>query len=197
MPKYKNRYEYTISGASNENSDNWLIEMEKNLNKQAVQPLHVDKSMFETINSIINGKSKYRNVKEAVEEMQRRSGFLDYINKKVAQEINQNEKPTLLVKYPNIESTINNYINDTRGNLDVPSIISHVKAIHNNDVPDSSLWDEDKLIKFLHDLNESIQKPTTMESSHNLGRLDLHRGNDDVDPSNSDAWSGLMPVTKS
>jgi hypothetical protein len=202
MPKYNNRYEYTISRTSDsrKKEDEWLSEVERNLTKQAVQSKRVDQSMFEQINSIINGKSRYRNVQDAVEDMQRRSGFLDYINKKVAQMSEGDQKketPTIFTQHPEIEMTFKNYIQDTNGTLGTPAIINHVKNIHRHDVSDDALWQENNLIAYVHQLNESAAKENPQEKSHELGRVDLNIGDADVDPANRDAWAGLLPATKS
>lgn len=199
MKKYNSRYEYTISrtNESNNKSDHWLSEIEKNLTKQAVQPRRVDQSMFEQINSIINGKGKFKSVQDAVEEMQRRSGYLDYINKKVANEdkSSKHNESRLFKEYPEIKITFKNYCESTKGKLAVPSIIEHVKSIHRNDVNDSSLWDEESLIQAVHDLNQASYSEDS-EKSHNLGKLEVNRSDDDIDPANNDAWDGLMPATK-
>lgn len=199
MTKYNNRYQYTISrsGDAQKKEDEWLSALESNLTKSAVQPKRVDQSMFEQINSIINGKSKYKSVQDAVADMQRRSGYLDYINKKVANEGSDTKEVELFKQHPEIETTFNNYITDTNGTLSVPSVIEHVRSIHQHDVKDDSLWEDNSLISYVNKLNQSSEKDNSTDTtSHNLGKLDLHRGKDDIDKSNDDAWAGLMPATK-
>jgi hypothetical protein len=199
MTKYNTRQEYTISTINNAKNreDSWMAEFEKQLTKQAVQPKRVDQSMYEQINNIINGKSKYTSVDAAVQDMQRRSGYLDYVsNKKVAEkeEVKKNSKPSLLMQHPHIEITINNYCSDTKGQQDVPSIMEKVKSIHKRDVSDDSLWDQEDLIKFVNDLNEKCKQQHHTTEDNNLGKVHFHNNKDDIDPSNQDAWHGLMPV---
>ena len=58
----------------------WLNEFEKNLDKTAVQSRTVDNSLFNQINSIMNGKSKYPSVSAAVEDMMQRSGLKNHLD---------------------------------------------------------------------------------------------------------------------
>jgi hypothetical protein len=199
MTKYNNRQEYIISTVNNAKNreDSWLTEFESQLKKQAVQPKRVDQSMYEQINSIINGKSKHTSVDAAVQDMQRRSGYLDYIsNKKVAEteEVKKNSKPDLFLTHPHIEITVNNYCTDTKGQQDVPSILEQIKSIHKKDVADNSLWDQESLIKFIDQLNEKCKQSHNHEHDQNLGKLHFQSGKEDIDPGNYDAWHGLMPV---
>jgi len=204
MPKYNNRYEYTVNRTvdNQEKEDRWLSELEQRLTKSAVQPKRVDQSMFDQINSIIGGNSKFKSVQDAVDEMQRRSGYLDYLHKKTAQDEEQKKSQSdkknieLFNQHPEIEMTFKNYIESTSGNQDVPSIIHHVKAIHQHDVADDSLWDNDDVITYVHNLNQSTQDKKPSEPSHNLGRIDLNTGKQNVDLANDDMWAGLMPAVK-
>lgn len=61
-------------------------QFEANLNKDAVQPRRVDESIFNQINSIMNGKSKFTSVDAAVRDMQDRSGLTAYLKKSESQE---------------------------------------------------------------------------------------------------------------
>src|ERR1022692_417356 len=75
MSKNSNRHQSVITRQSdNESDDHWLKAFENNLQKGAVQPYSND-SVFEQINSIMNGKSKYTSVQNAVESMLERSGY--------------------------------------------------------------------------------------------------------------------------
>jgi hypothetical protein len=203
--KYKTRNEYTIStvSGSKKREDHWLTDLENQLLKEAVQPRNVDQSMFDQINGIIGGsRSKYRSVTDAVEDMQRRSGYFDYINKKIAEESSNQEKklgtdkkPRLFLEYPQIEITVNNYCSHTKGEQDIPAILNHVRGIHERDVLNKSLWDEVDLAQFVHSLNENLKQHQSDDSNHHLGKLDMH-SSDTVDPANYDSWHGLMPVKR-
>jgi len=196
MRKYNNRYEYQISTVNGAKSreDSWLSELEDQLQKQAVQPRRVDQSMFEQINGIINGSknSKYRSVDEAVKEMQSRSGFLDYIKRANEDKNIKNNKPKILIENPQIELTINNYCENTKGEHSLPAILEYIRGIHSSDVRDPSLWDEESLAKHIHEANQK-NKVQHDESYHNLGKIHQDK-NDAPDPANFDAFHGLMPV---
>jgi len=195
MTKYNSRYDYQISSVNNSKNreDSWLRELDANLKKQAVQPRRVDQSMFDQINGIIGGsKSRYNSVEDAVKEMQSRSGFLDYIKRANQDQPYKGNKPKILAEHPEIESTIKNYCESTKGEYNVPAIIEYVKGIHGSDVKDSSSWEEDSFIRYLHDLNEK-NKVNHDNSYQNLGKIYQDK-NDSVDPANNDAFHGLMPV---
>ena len=189
--------------------DSWLYRFQKSLQKDAVQP-RPQSSIFDQINSIMNGKSKYPSVEAAVQDMQERSGLTAYLdrlksskeevssNQKVAQvaEVPQNNQlPIVVQKLPAIKQTIENYIKDTKGNLPVPAIIEKIRSIHQTDVPDAKDWDDDKLIMLVSQLNLNEKKNNSGADFNysNLGRRDT--GTDtEVDPSNTDAFFALTPV---
>ena len=60
--------------------NHWLKQFEKKLEKGAVQSRPAD-SIYDQINSIMNGKSKYPSVAAAVEDMKERSGLIAYLKK--------------------------------------------------------------------------------------------------------------------
>lgn len=200
---------------SQHDEDNWLNRFEKSLLKDAVQPKKTDSSLFEQINSIMNGKSKYPSVEAAVEEMKERSGLTAYLQsiKHSSEEDNASKKvataadeqsafdkkvqmtPIVMKKNPQIQKTVENYIRDTKGNLPVPAIIEKIRGIHSKDVPDAKDWDDDKLIILVSKLNLAAKKdnPGGAADYSALGTRDT--GSDsDIDPSNNDAFFALTPV---
>lgn len=90
MSKYT-RYQPVIS-SNNQNDDYWLKKFEESL-KVAVQPKANDQSIFDQINSIVNGtKPRYSSVAAAVEEMKNRSGLTAYLDKiKTSNEANNSK----------------------------------------------------------------------------------------------------------
>jgi len=215
MSKY-NRHSSVVSRQSDSpiDEDSWLHRFEKSLMKDAVQTKKQDSSLFEQINTIMNGKSKFPSVDAAVQDMKERSGLTAYIekinkssegnlptSKKIASDNQQaidkkvEMTPIVLTKQPQIKKTIENYIRDTKGNLPVPAIIDKIRSIHSKDVTDSKDWDDDKLIILVSRLNLSAKKdnPGTFQDYGNLGSRDT--GSEaDIDPSNTDAFFALTPV---
>ena len=201
--KYKTRNEYTISTVSQSKNreDHWLSGLEKELLKEAVQPRHVDQSMFEQINGIIGGsKSKFKSVSDAVEEMQRRSGYLDYINKKVSSEESGTKKsaegknkPGLLLKHPQIEVTINNYCSHTRGEQALPAVLNHIRGIHDRDVVEKNLWDEQDLLNYVHKINESAKVHHSDDMNVNLGKA-MDYKDEAAETANRDYWAGICKI---
>lgn len=201
-----NRHQTVISRQSDEQfqEDHWLKRFENSLLKDAVQP-QKQYSLFDQINSIMNGKSKYTSVEAAVQDMQERSGltaYLNSLNKKSEEEPTISKKatfgdnvPIVIQKYPAIMKTIENYIRDTKGNLPVPAIIDKIHAIHQADVPDAKDWDDDKLIILVSKLNLMAKStnPSSYESYSNLGARDTG-ADSEIDPSNTDAFHALNPV---
>jgi hypothetical protein len=193
--------------------DHWFKQFEKTLQKGAVQP-RSQNSLFDQINSIMNGKSKYPSVEAAVQDMQERSGltaYLDKINKssektrptttkKASDNQNCMEKevkgvPIVIKKFPNIQQTLDNYIRDTKGNLPVPAIIDKIRSIHQGDVSDAKDWDDDNLIRLVSRMNLAAKRdnPTLYHGYNNLGRRDSG-ADSEIDPSNTDAFNALNPA---
>jgi hypothetical protein len=217
MSKYT-RHQSVVSRQSDENieEDHWLKQFQKTLQKGAVQPAR-QQSLFDQINSIMNGQSKYPSVAAAVEDMKERSGltaYLDKINKasevkeapvaKKAEASDENNVmhkevkgvPIVMKKCPHIHKALENYIKDTRGNLPVPAIIDKLRSMFQKDVSDAKDWDDDDLIRLVSKLNLMAKRdnPDSFVSNYtNLGRRDV--GSDsEIDPSNTDAFFALTPA---
>lgn len=107
----------------------------------------------------------------------------------------QEEKAVILQKCPQIQKTLENYITDTKGNLPVSAVIEKIKSIHRNDTSDAKDWDDEKLIKLVSDMNLEAKKnnPNNFHSFDNLGKRDILTESE-IDPSNVDIWSALMPA---
>lgn len=197
--------------------DHWLKQFAKNLEKDAVQSRQIDQTLFHQINNIMNTKSKYTSVAAAVEDMKERSGLTAYLNKinktsetdakpskvssvKAASDSNNAVKkkvdmtPIVIRKFPGIQTTLENHIKDSKGNLSIPAIIDKIRSIHQKDVSDAKDWDDDKLMLLVSKLNLDAKKnnPNSYDNFSDLGRRE--RTNDDIDPSNTDAFHSLNPV---
>jgi hypothetical protein len=189
--------------------DHWLKEFEKKLLKDAVQP-RSNSSLYDQINSIMNGtKAKYPSVQAAVDDMMQRSGLSNYLKvseetegtKKVAQsqvapQKARSDSPDIVVENPAILRTIENYVKATRGNLPIPAILDKIRSIHQGDVSEDKLWEDDKLIRLISKLNLEAKKnnPASYEDYSNLAVGDRDAGESDIDPSNTDAFNALMPA---
>lgn len=216
MAKYT-RYQSVVSRQSDENADgeHWLNQFEKSLQKGAVQPRNEEASLFDQINSVMNGKSKHSSVAAAVEEMRERSGLTAYLQTslKTSEDISnegatktasdQNKvidkkvdmTPIVIKKCPQIKTTLDNYIRDSKGNLPIPAIIDKIRAIHHNDASDPKDWEDDKLLMLVSTLNLRAKKdnPATYENYSNLGARD-NMDDSEIDPSNTDAFHALQPA---
>jgi hypothetical protein len=203
----------------NRNSDNienqsiypkWMQDFASNLEKGAVQSRKQDSSIYDQISSIINGnKPKYSSVEDAIRDMQERSGLLAYQNRikamatKIAGTTEEVQAPTDTNKAeikvfklnPQVQQTIDNYIDDTNGDLPIPAIVEKIKAIHRNDITDDAAWNEDELMKYINKQCVEAKKkhPSIDDSNANLGKLP-HFDDKDIDPSNMDALFSLNPV---
>jgi hypothetical protein len=199
----RNRYQNIISRESDASivDDYWFKQYQKMLDKNAVQPLSKTKSIYDQISEIINKKSKFPSVEAAVKDMQERSGIIAYweklskksnVNLKKADVDVETTEPEILKKFPNIKKTLENYIRDTKGNLDLPAIIEKVKTIHKFDGPQSKDWEDENFIRFVYKMNFDEKSKYDQNSSDfaNLGKLDR---DNDIDPANTDAFFGLMP----
>jgi len=218
MSKY-NRNMSTISRADYPRKQSSIeneieSEFEKNLQKNAVQPKQKDQNLFDQINAVVGNKdSKYKNVDAAVEDMKKRSGLTEYLNKlkleakkdnnsytKKADEshavqVNGNINIDVFKRYPELKSTIDNYITDTNGHLPVAAILEKVKTIHNGKNCEDSDFDDEQLIKYISDTNAAEKNAhPSQDINYNLGKV-RGLGSGDIDLANTDAFLGLMPAS--
>jgi hypothetical protein len=202
------RHQSVISKSSDESGDHWSNEFEKNLQKGAVQSRTQDNSLFDQINSIMNGKSKYPSVAAAVEDMKERSGLTAYLdnmskvseketsNKKTASDKSDDKTPIVFKKCPAAHETLKNLIRDSKGNLSLPAILNRLRSIHKKDVSNDSDWDENNLMECASKLNLQAKQdnPGNFENYHNLGNNDSAMLDSEVDSSNNDFFQALTPV---
>lgn len=197
----RSRHEAIISRESDSSimEDHWLKQYQKSLEKGAVQPMSHSKSIFDQISAIINKKSKYPTVAEAVKDMQERSGVKAYWEK-MSEGLNTLKKAEenisdIIKKYPMIKNTLENYIKDTKGNSSVPAIIEKIKGLHKFDGPENKDWDDENFVKEVSRMNLEERSKYHNNSSEysNLGKLD-HSTDGDIDPSNNQAFISLMPA---
>lgn len=171
-------------------------------------------SLFYQINSIVNRKSKYSSVEDAVRDMQERSGYASYLrevqsqnevasdfNQKTAQLASQNphanlpdtnnvsDTPTVIKLHPAIKNTLENCIKDTHGFLPIPAIIERIKRIHKNDVSDDKAWNDDDFVRYVGKLN--LQEKSNHQQyipEHNLGKST--EITEDINQANSNFFGG-------
>jgi len=207
------RHQSVVSRQSDapDSDDHWLRAFENSLQKTSVQPR--GNSLFEQINTIMNGKSKYPSVQAAVDDMMQRSGLTDYLqtktssadedepvskpkrSKKTAQ-AQDPKTPQVIIEKPSIARTLDNIIENSKGNLSVPTVISRLRALHGSDVSDNGAWEDERLIRLVSNLNLTAKKnnPDSYDRFDNLGTGDHSSSERDIDPSNTDAFNALMPA---
>lgn len=202
----KNSRQCVISRQSDEanSEDHWLKQFEQKLQKSAVQPRN-NNSLFDQINTIMNGKSKYPSVQAVVDDMMQRSGVAAYIKTsekedkpqatKTAQ-VSQVKLPRVMEEKPSIQKTLENIIKDSKGNMSVPTIISRLHSLHANDIADDSAWEDDDLVRFVskYNLRAKADNPANYENFDNLGQRDRSSANSEIDSANTDAFTALMPA---
>lgn len=215
MSKYM-RHQSVISRQSGElhSEDHWFQQFQDNLQKNSVQPR--GQGLFDEITSIMHGsRSKYPSVQAAVDDMMQRSGLTAYLDisktseetatpkatKKVAQVMSKapakdhSQMPQVIQERPNILRTLENIIQDSKGNLPVPAIIARLRSMHARDISDESAWEDDGLIRLVSKLNleAKTSSPSSYDNYDNLGKKD-YMANSDIDASNTDAFNILMPA---
>ena len=192
-----------------QSDDHWLRQFEEKLQKSSVQPRGND--LIEQINSIMNTKSKYPSVQAAVDDMMNRSGLSSYLdNVKISEHVDPNSPkktayqapdkkdrtPDVIKRKKDILQTLKNIIDESKGNLALPTIISKLHSIHAGDVAEESAWDDDKLLELASHLNMKAKaaNPSNFDSYNALGKGDHSTAESDIDPSNNDMFHVLMPA---
>lgn len=130
-----------------------------------------------------------RKLVEQIKMKKKASDNNSAIDKKV------NVTPIVIKKHPPVMKTLENYVNDTKGNLPVPAIIEKIRSIHRTDCSDAKDWDDDNLIRLVSKLNLKAKSvnPATYENHSDLGVRDIG-SESEIDPSNTDAFFALMPA---
>lgn len=211
----QSRHQSIINRHSDEgySEDHWLREFENKLQSTAVQPR--GQSLYDQITSIMNTKSKYPSVQAAVDDMMHRSGLTAYLeNVKTSEEDSSGSRrktaqdesearhkkdhkiPDVIKAKPSIIKTLENIVNDSRGNLSVPAIISRLRSLHSRDVTSESAWEDEKLIRLVSQFNlkAKTSNPGNFDRFDNLGKGDHSTADSDIDASNTDAFNILMPA---
>lgn len=189
---------------------NWMDEFAENLAKQSVESKSkANSSIYDQISSIMGNKPKYPTVQAAVDDMQERSGMKDFLSKLQSQgqtegagaskkaQTTPNEQIKLFRDVPQLKQTIYNYLEATNGNLPVPAIIEKMKSIHRGDVVDDAEWDDPAFLTYVNNQNIAIKKkhPDDNAVYHDLGKVQHNTLDEEVDPSNDDAFHSLNPAT--
>lgn len=169
------------------------------LEKNAVMPKRIDESIFDQINSIMGNKSKFRSVEEVVQDMKKRSGYADYINKSSEEEViskkaqaKPDSLPNVFKSNPDVKSAIDNYIHDSNGNLPIYAIIKKIKDIFGKDVSEQE-WEDEKLKYYVAKTNLAEKAKDHNTPLNDLGKITY---DDNEDLSNSDAFAGLKPYSE-
>ena len=208
MAKHQRNQSVISRQSDSENNDNhWLKQFENSLQKNSVQGR--DPHLFDQINSIMNTKSKYPNVQAAVDDMMNRSGLNGYLDnvklsehnetsspKKTAQQKHNDKTPEVIKKKPEVLQVLNNIIDDSRGNMSIPSIVHKLQAMYSKEISDEAAWNDDRLIILIADLNlkAKANNPSNYENYNSLGKRDHSTADSDIDAANTDAFSALMPA---
>jgi hypothetical protein len=204
------RYQTVVSRQSDSefSDDHWLRQFEASLQKTSVQPK--GKSVYDEITSIMNTRSKYPSVQAAVDDMMHRSGLSTYLSTikesqehvsqqnptKTAQVKENSRMPRIIQEVPGAARTLNNIVRESKGNLPLSAILQRLRSLHAKDTADESVWDDEKLLHLISQLNLEAKKnnPAVFENFDNLGKTDHANLDSDVDASNTDAFNILMPA---
>ena len=182
----------TISSTNN-NSDYWLEEFEKTMNKYSVQSRSVNDNIFDQMNSIVNNSHPYASVEAVVDEMQERAGMKALkMNKQCSEDDRQilaSESTSELLKEDGVIKTVENLINTSFGGLSVPAIIHELRRY----MPqiDNSRWLEPSFIKYLQDQID-IVKSRHPEAKTNLQNGKMITDNTELDNNLNKDFFGTM-----
>lgn len=187
----------TSSIDTGERAPSWFGDYVKNLEKEAVKSKKNDYSLYDQINSILGNKSKYSSVEEAVLDMQRRTGLLDFLNQKKQANIETQKKHAnleVLTQIPALKTFIDNYIEDRPG-TSVDAVVHDLLKIRSikEKLPEGDDVSDD-IRRYINDKITEINmlRPHSGEDDLELGKLDL--STDDNVSSDNDPFSGCEPA---
>jgi hypothetical protein len=160
----------------------WFNDFANNLEKESAKPKSQDYSLFDQINSILGNKSKYSTVAEAVEDMQRRTGLFDILQKKQASK-SQYENIQIFKDVPDLKTYIDNYVDDRPG-TSVESVVNDLLKIRT--IKEKLPQSDDVPLEVKHYINDKIMEvderlPKNESDSLELGKLDLTQDTGVVD----------------
>lgn len=98
----------------------WIDQYAETVSKYSTRSKEEDASLFNQINSILNGKSKFSTVEEVVADLKRRSGLNAYLE----QVKKASGLPEIFGKVPAIKTLIDNYTETFPGSS-VEAVIQH------------------------------------------------------------------------
>lgn len=183
----------------------WMDAVAKKLEKMSVEPMgkaqDLHSSLYDQISSIMGGtsKSKYPTVEAAVEDMKKRTGLNQFISDIMAADERTKKVASvdLFKKVPQVKTTIDNYLEDTNGNVVLPAVLERIRSIHSNDVIDESDWKDESLMRYITDKCQEVKSkyPSLDPNYTNLGKIDQIR-DEDIDPGNSDSFLSMTPAKR-
>lgn len=210
--KNKNDFEFD---SGDQNLPSWLKSFADQMsnNKTAVEVArerNESSSFFDQISNIISGKSRFATVESAVEDMQKRTGLAEYLNKlqasanktrderlrSAAQLINQNQEiPDLVKKNPDIKNFIEDRIAAKHGRiskhaiqLDLESFFSNSPGIEKKDLLDPAL-----LNYIQNKIDEISSRYPSTDDYSNMGKSTANESQDKDDSLNNDAFHWAEP----
>lgn len=183
----------TDSFETHSKEPSWFADFVSNLEKEAVKSRKDDYDMFNQINNIIGNKSKYSTVEEAVLDMQKRTGLLDFLAQKKASENNQLES---FKEIPELKIFIDNYVEERPG-TSVDSVVHDLLKIKS--IKDKLPQGDDVPVDVKHYINDKILEAKTQMSGSSkedmhLGEIDL--STDDNVAMDNDPFGGCTPARK-
>ena len=175
---------------SRDKTPSWFNDFANSLEKESAKPKSQDYSLFDQINNILGNKSKYSTVAEAVEDLQKRTGLYDFLQKKQANN-NKYSNIQIFKDIPILKIYIDNYIDDRPG-TSVSAVIHDLMKIKSitEKLPRSGDLPEEVKRYISDKIAEAKESIKQNDSEYmNLGRLDLSNDIDVVD----DPLGGCMP----
>ena len=175
---------------SRDKTPSWFNDFANSLEKESAKPKSQDYSLFDQINNILGNKSKYSTVAEAVEDLQKRTGLYDFLQKKQANN-NKYSNIQIFKDIPILKIYIDNYIDDRPGTF-VSAVIHDLMKIKSitEKLPQSGDLPEEVKRYISDKIAEAKESIKQNDSEYmNLGRLDLSNDIDVVD----DPLGGCMP----
>jgi len=213
----ENDYEFDLG---DQTLPSWLESFANNVNKTAVEVARErNDSFFDQISNIMggNGKSRFATVESVVEDMQKRTGLAEYLNKLQAsaednkknrlmaaaefinsdKNFNENsEIPDAVKKNSDVKSFIDHFVNSKHGKVSKHAVLFELENLFSNsdNIEKKDFQDPNLLTYIQNKIEEILKTSPSFDDYSNMGKSINFESQDKDDSLNNDAFHFANPA---